>query len=71
MDYTVTFAGERRGRHSVWIKGASCASEAESMARAQCPEHADKPIMDICRKIRSANAVPAGYSRTKLKELPE
>ena len=71
MDYTVTFSGPRRGGHKVGVKGASCAGEAERMARSQHPEHDNKPVWDICRWGCSSDKPANSTSSHTRKELAE
>lgn len=71
-NYTVTFLGPRSGRRSVGVRDATCASEAESMARAAHPEHADDIVYDICRTGLGTTEMPVNgvrpHSRKKLEE---
>jgi hypothetical protein len=69
MDYTVIFPSEKRGGLKVGVQGASCASEAESIARARHPEHRDSPVLDISQWANNSSA-PAN-SFTSRKELAE
>ena len=65
MGYTVVFAGTRK---KIKVPDATCAHEAEVLARKRNPAHANDSVYDICRSSGNSSSSP---TNRRTKELSE